>query len=254
MDNAKSKILVLVEGEKTDVVLMSHLLEVYGIDKKHEIVSYNTNIYTLYNKMFKDGDPDSIDLLQLLREHEKEEEKKTLFERHYSDILLIFDLDPQDPQFSETKIREMSEYFVESSDMGKLYLNYPMVEAFYHMKSIPDPEYPSYVVSLEELHSKLYKSRVNCENRNRDYTKFAVDRSECNIVIKQNIEKAFQMISPAYHINREDTVAPRQNEILNIQLSKLESEQLISVLCTCAFYIVDYNPTFITQGNIVPST
>ena len=49
------------------------------------------------------------------------------------------------------KITEMASYFVESSDMGKLYLNYPMVEAYYHMKSIPDPEFDSYTVSLEEL-------------------------------------------------------------------------------------------------------
>ena len=67
MDNAKSKILVLVEGQKTDPKLMKHLLEVYGIDQSHEIVSYNTNIYTLYNEMFQDGDPDSLDILQILK-------------------------------------------------------------------------------------------------------------------------------------------------------------------------------------------
>lgn len=37
--------------------------------------------------------------------------------------------------FTPEKIKRMSDYFVESSDMGKLYLNYPMVEAFYH--SVP---------------------------------------------------------------------------------------------------------------------
>ena len=41
----------------------------------------------------------------------------------------------------------MSCYFTESSEMGKLYLNYPMVEAFYHMKSIPDENYTSYLAT-----------------------------------------------------------------------------------------------------------
>lgn len=54
MDN-KAKILVIVEGEKTDIKLMSHLLDVFSISDNHTIISYNTNIYTLYNQMFSDG-------------------------------------------------------------------------------------------------------------------------------------------------------------------------------------------------------
>src|SRR5690606_34418543 len=186
-------ILVLVEGAKTDLRLMEHLFHLYGIDDKHQVVSYNTNIYTLYNKMFKDGNPADVDILQLLKENESDPQKKEIFNKRYSDILLIFDLDPHDSQFSEDKIMEMINFFVESSDMGKLYLNYPMVEAFYHMKNIPDPDYNSYTVSMDELRSKTYKQRVNSENRNRDYSKFAVNRMECNIVIQQNIDKAWKL-------------------------------------------------------------
>lgn len=67
MSKQKAKILILVEGEKTDVRLMRHLLNVYGISDNHTIVSYNTNIYTLYREMFADGDPSSMDILQLLK-------------------------------------------------------------------------------------------------------------------------------------------------------------------------------------------
>ena len=104
MDNAKSKILVLVEGQKTDPKLMKHLLEVYDIDQSHEIVSYNTNIYTLYNEMFQDGDPDSLDILQILKEHEKDDTIRELLNQRFSDILLIFDLDPQDPLYAHDEL------------------------------------------------------------------------------------------------------------------------------------------------------
>ena len=90
MADEKSKILVLVEGKKTDYQLMERLLQVYGIGDSHEIVSYNTNIYVLYNEMFRDGDPASLDILQTLKEHERDPEKKKLFDSWYSDILLIF--------------------------------------------------------------------------------------------------------------------------------------------------------------------
>lgn len=92
MAKEKRKIFVLVEGAKTDVALMERLFSIYQIDFKYEIVSYCTNIYTLYKEMFEDNDPDDMDLLQLLKSRESDLVKKTLFDEFYSDILLIFDL------------------------------------------------------------------------------------------------------------------------------------------------------------------
>lgn len=245
MAEGKSKILVLVEGEKTDYRLMGHLLEVYGISDSHEIVSYNTNIYVLYNEMFRDGDPSSMDILQILKEHERDLEKKKLFDERYSDILLIFDLDPQDPAFSADKIVEMASYFMESSDMGKLYLNYPMVEAFYHMKSIPDEDYYQYTASLEELRNRKYKERVTRENRNRSYAKFAVTKEECDIVIGQNIKKAWIVTEAEELVDGMMRILPNSLDILKAQLRNLEERQLVSVLCTCVFYIADYNSSLL---------
>lgn len=242
----ESRILVLVEGAKTDFRLMERLLHIYGIDNNHKVVSYNTNIYVLYQEMFEDGDPSSIDILQLLKEKERDSVKKEILNARYSDIILIFDLDPQDPQFSGDKVFEMMEFFTESSDMGKLYINYPMVEAFYHMKSIPDEKYNDYTVSLSELSQRTYKQRVNLENRNHDYSKFAISREECNIVIRQNIDKAWN-ISKMEKDHEEEILPPELVEVLKNQLSKLDVEKVISVLCTCAFYIVDYNPKFIIE-------
>jgi hypothetical protein len=229
-----AKILILVEGEKTDVKLMNHLLQVYGISEDHVIVSYNTNIYTLYKAMFLDNDPETIDLLQLLKSKEKDPQKKLIFEENYSDILLIFDLDPQDPTFTSESIREMQAFFTESSDMGKLYLNYPMVEAFYHMTEIPDDQYPTRIATLEELKAGQYKARVNHENRNHNYTKFAVSRDECNVVIRQNLEKGRSLASDTSDI-------PDCSRILTAQLALLEQEQVVSVLCTCVYYIAEFS-------------
>lgn len=242
MTNNISKVLVLVEGEKTDIRLMKHLFDIYGIAKSHTIVSYNTNIYVLYNEMFKDNSPEDIDLLQILKEHENDEKKKQIFNERYTDILLIFDLDPQDHMFSARKISEMCEYFVESSDMGKLYINYPMVEAFYHMKSIPDPDYYFRYATINELKAKLYKQRVNSENRNHDYNKFAAKRSECSTVIMQNIEKAFRLCSSEKKYLQP---VPDSKDILNIQLEYINKKSIIAVLCTCVFYIAEYNSNLI---------
>jgi len=246
MDNERGKILILVEGEKIDVRLMKHLLNIYGLSKKHRVVSYKTNIYALYNSMFRDKRPEDIDLLQLLKERESDVEAKSLFDEFYSDVLLIFDLDPQDDQYAEEKIIEMTKYFTESSDMGKLYLNYPMVEAFYHMKSIPDPAFNTYTVSAVELVNKTYKSRVNSENRNRNYSKFATNRDECNTVIKQNIDKSWTVAEKEPDENSESMI-PDSMDILIKQIRRLKEQNELLVLCTCAFYIIDYNPELIEK-------
>lgn len=241
MAEEKRKILVLVEGAKTDVALMERLLSVYQIDIKYEIVSYCTNIYTLYHEMFEDNDPADMDLLQLLKSREPDPVKKALFDEFYSDILLIFDLDPHDPGFTPEKISGMARYFVESSDMGKLYINYPMVEAFYHMASIPDPDFDSYYATLDELIAGEYKARVNRENRNHDYRKFAATKEECNIVIGQNISKSWRLVEN----DPGDNLLPAQVEMLAAQLNCIQSDRRVAVLSTCAFFIPEYNPKLI---------
>ncbi|MCL2362990.1 MAG: hypothetical protein FWC73_14410 [Defluviitaleaceae bacterium] len=244
MDSKQPKILVLVEGARREKELLAHLLEIYGIPGKFEIVSYCLSIYELYDLMFRDKNPDEINLLMHLRSREANPIKKLIFNENYAEILLIFDFDPHYRKYSDKAIREMVNYFTESTDMGKLYINYPMIEAFYHMRSIPDTEYNTYVVPMSELHPKnLYKQRVNNENRNRDYSKFAIDRHECTVVIQQNIDKAWILTRGIV-----ESHIPEGSDILEAQLKKLCCEDAIAVLCTCAFYIYEYNPRLLEKG------
>ena len=159
--------------------------------------------------------------------------------------MLIFDLDPQDPKFSAEAILEMSKYFVDSIETGKLYLNYPMVEAFHHMKNIPDPDYDSYITSLDELKSKSYKKRVHDETRGKGYRKIAENRAECNKVILQNIDKSWLVTGKPKPATDVKTLIPEQTAILQGQLEKLHTEKCVFVLCTCVFYIADYDSRLI---------
>lgn len=244
MNDDKAKILLLVEGPRTDYKLMQQLLNLYDIGDKYEIIPYNTNIYVLYKALFESGDSDSLDLLQVLKEKEDDHDKKKLFEAHYSDILLVFDLDPQDDLYSEDKILKMLAFFDESSENGKLYINYPMVEAFYHMKSIPDPDYFSYIATIEELKARKYKARVNRETHNNDYRKFVQSRKECDQVIIQNLRKA-QTIT--HNNGVDDLYVVDSAEIYLAQAEKIRKEAFLYVLCTCVFFIFDYNPKLIKE-------
>ena len=116
-------------------------------------------------------------------------------------------------KFTQQKIKEMSEYFIESSDMGKLYINYPMVESFYHMRMIPDEAYYERCVYRDELIQHKYKERVRQESRGNDYRKFAVDRKDFNTVILQNVNKA-KIISK--FANSDLQTMPSTGQILSV--------------------------------------
>lgn len=135
--------------------------------------------------MFSDGIDgfEGKDIRLILKAREKDPEKKKILDDRYTDILLVFDLDPHDPQYDPKHIKLMQEYFSDSSDIGQLYLNYPMVEAFYHLNSIPDDCYYDKTAFMTELKNKQYKSRVPKETRGNTYSKFASNKDEYTIVI-----------------------------------------------------------------------
>ena len=61
---------------------------------------------------------------------------------------------------------------------------------------------------MDELRQKWFKSRVQAENRNNDYTKFAIDKKECTMVIRQNIEKAWFIAGTKNPANRIQKLLP----------------------------------------------
>ncbi|MCL2527492.1 MAG: hypothetical protein FWE42_03655 [Defluviitaleaceae bacterium] len=235
MASKPAEILIIVEGSKTEVTLLNRLIEVYNLSSKFEITSYGTHIYALYHSMFRGKDPSDLDIRTHLRSREDNEVKKALLEKKFTDIFLIFDLDPHDSQYSPQIIREMMAFFNESTEMGKLYINYPMIESFYHMKCIPDADFNTYSINMDKLSPKnQYKEIINqiCP----DPRKFAASRQECTTVINQNIEKAHHRKG---HTSEEQI--PEAANILEAQLNKLHNENSIAVLCTCAFYIAEYS-------------
>lgn len=245
MNTSKAKMLVLVEGQKDEVRIMSHLFKTYDFDKEYEIVSYKTNIYNLYRNLFIDNDPEDIDLLMLLRSREPNEDKKKIFDDEYTDIILIFDLEVQDSFYSSDKIKRMKDYFNESTDNGKLYINYPMIESFYNRVSIPDNNFIDYKVNKDILLKKGgYKEVVYKDsyfNRNKLES---LNKGDYNTIIKENIDKGFNIIG---NINN-NTLVPDTSKILDVQIDDYTNNNELSVLCTCIYFVAEYNPKLIDNN------
>lgn len=151
---SKSKILFIVEGEVDESVYFKRLASCFGIN--FEIVSFSTNIYTLYKDLKKlSFDADIVDVLRTSKTVKAKDIEK--LNQNYAYIYLIFDFDVQHGlkggktdwhgiKCNIKKISEMAHHFTNESDpsIGKLYINFPMYEALFHVLEPSNPFEPRY--------------------------------------------------------------------------------------------------------------
>ncbi|MGN8835557.1 hypothetical protein ACTNCI_00945 [Mitsuokella jalaludinii] len=235
----RKKILAIVEGEKKEPEILRRVLDISGL-KQREIVPYKANIYDLYDRLYSEyGDTiDDVDIQEFLKEIHPDPESQDILDGNYTDILLIFDFDPQDNRYSAGKLIRLLEIFNESTQMGRLYINYPMVESFYHFRSLEDDSFLKEMFNLAEISpGSIYKERVNrltCIHQLRDVTK-----KELAYMIRLILKKVNRICE------RECTAAELADtlqDVADCQIQRLSAQQSMYVLNTCILYVYEYNP------------
>ena len=132
-----------------------------------EIWIYGTNIYQLYGDIVKEyGDEwakenEDIDLPFVVSK--KQHPDQLRYKKDFTNIILVFDYERHDPNFSEEKILEMQRYFVDAADMGRLYINYPMIESYRHLCQLPDDYFAERKIPVSLQPGKEYKALVEQE-------------------------------------------------------------------------------------------
>lgn len=141
-----------------------------------DIWIYGTNIYLLYEDIVKEYGPkwaeekDDIDLPFVIS---KKQGFDTLcYKEDFTNIILVFDYERHDKHFSERKIIEMQERFEDAADMGKLYINYPMIESYQHLKSLPDNDYFERKIPVSLQPGKKYKALADNETVIKEAVEF----------------------------------------------------------------------------------
>ena len=132
-----------------------------------EIWIYGTNIYQLYNDIVKEygeewaEENEDIDLPFVISK--KEYPDKLRYKEDFTNIVLVFDYERHDTNFSEEKILEMQRCFVDAADMGRLYINYPMIESYQHLCRLPDDDFAERKIPVSLQPGKEYKALVERE-------------------------------------------------------------------------------------------
>lgn len=166
-----------------------------------------------------------------------------MFDKKYTDIYLIFDFDSHYHKFNPENLIDMIGFFVDSTDKGKLYINYPMLESYRHIKKMPDIAF--FKLKVDIIDVKKYKNIVH------DYSDYKdINSYEYNTIIellKHHVIKFIIILSlNKEQINLKDfnlNILPENDiKLLNYEINMLNKEEKISVINTSFFYLLDILP------------
>lgn len=242
----KKNLLFITEGEADEPDFIKKFLKKCIPNVEYNIYSYSTTIHTLAKSIFNKNDEidEDLDITKVLKEQEKDLMKKQILQKDYTDIVLVFDFEPHcdSPEFE--KVEKMLEYFNDSSNMGKLYINYPMMQSYKHFRSFPDDEFKNRKV--ETMDASNYKTIVHKESkytRLKDYN-FPIFMK----IIGYHLMKANYIITKKYELmNKTEYVNLDHKKIYSIENDNNQKEHFVDVLNTFVFFAIDFNPTNILE-------
>lgn len=275
MQTKEKRILLLVEGKSAEVKLFSKILDCFPeIDvKKQNIVVYNTNLFALNQALTKEfGDTwydEKIEFLNFLKTspvtqdqisnlQNEQESADDVKEFKFTDIFLVFDYERQEPLFNAELIKKMLSFWNESTENGLLYINYPMVESYMHLKGpLPDTDYLTRKCSCAELFRKerkknKYKRIVGAESSFMDLEQYTKELFREFVI--HNLCKASAITRDTDDISvltaQQYWESIDYSEIADVENQCSHSEQtgFVYVLATCLFFIPEYNSDLIFKA------
>lgn len=247
------KILIALEGERTESDFFQSILQKFGLNADLCIVG--TNLYTLYHKC-KDYHFE-CDVKDVLKELVKKDDEKEKLEQKFAYTYLVFDADlhHKAPNQRDTavsieelltnnfpKLIEMAEHFTDETDpsIGRLYINYPMMESFRYCDTFNDERYLSSTVPIANIRN--FKQLASEKKLNgicvTKYTKINfTDLIHMNIKRLKPLSDDHFDVFPSYKVYQ--TVSEAQ-KIAKKQHNMVKIKKELYVLNTSLFIILDY--------------
>lgn len=233
------KILFIVEGVCDEVDFLEKLFKVSRKSDKYDIYSFETNIHVLASKLAPTGNLDKeLDIKQVLKEMETDKEKREILSQEFSDIYLVFDFEPHEDYPKFEIIKQMLEFFNDSTTNGKLYINYPMMQSYKHFSMLPNPNFKELMISKES--AKNYKKIVGdvskfTDLRQYDYSLFV--SLAYHHLLKNNYIRNGDYKLPT----REEFIKWNELDLFIAQRTILEKTNSVFVLNTIILILIDYN-------------
>lgn len=242
-----SYVLILTEGEKEEVYAIHSLNDIFLKGENMHIISFKTNIYSLYSQLKKDDF--ETDIIEVLKEKNAgkdilcgEISIAEIDREDISEIYLLFDYDAHHYDWnvarSISELTELVQHFDNETEQGKLYLSYPMVEAInYHYvnrsESMPVCYFPYHSGSNAE--GKHFKRIQN------EAVQFMKKLKKDGFTEDEWLEIFRQFLYVIHHAINDGTYENvNPINVFHAQLQLIENEQKIVVLSGIPALIIEY--------------
>lgn len=228
--------LFVFEGEGREKKYFRSLKSAFFREEEnHILVSFQNDIYELYQKLSNDEDLDPFELIREMNPTARSQEELTNLRRdQVGQIYLFFDMEPCDNLYSDQKLLNMLELFNNETEHGKLFISYPMVEA---LRDIDDhTEYLTRVANLSDCTGSKYKG-LSAERGSIIYQDARkIDKPLWQGLVAANVKKANRLISGDY------SAIPVLDPLILAraqQTTCLPNEQ-VSILSAFPIFLADY--------------
>lgn len=237
----RSRFLFIVEGASAEPRFIKKMFGTCFPNQDYETYTYSTNLHVLASRLeedYPDFDNGDIDIRLVLRSYETSKSKLKVLSGEYTDIFMIFDFEPQTDSPHFETIKRMLSFFNDSSDQGKLFINYPMLESVRHLKRMPDDSFSE--LKVESGDYGTYKKIVGDSSYYRDIDKY--DYGVFLSIASHHLKKLNRILNGKYEMPSKDAYFLLSHEALyTVQCECKDS--YVWVVNTCILELIDYNPT-----------
>ncbi len=236
------RILLIVEGEADEVKFLRILFQKCYRSAEYKVYSYKTNVHVLAQELYNnypDFEADEIDIKLVLSSLEPNEEKKKILRENYSDIYMIFDFEPQHDHPHFDTVKRMVNYFSDSTIMGKLYINYPMMQSYKHFERLPDDAFMDKTIERNLVTD--YKRIVGEKSKFTDLNSY--DYKIFYSLAVHHLKKANFILSGEYKLpSLKQYWDFDYGQLYDNQIAFLNAENKVWILNTCIFALIDFAP------------
>lgn len=239
------KIALIYEGVRTEKKLFESVAEHFFAGKADlEIVTLpaDGNLYMLWKRL--KADDFETDVLSVLREMSREAfDQLQDFDRNdFSEIYLFFDYDGHNDNIpkglqGQDALGQMLETFNNETELGKLYISYPMVESIKEI-SVCKQDYERLYLTLDECRG--YKESVGNRTDYSDYRR--ITKKMWNIACNASRKRASLIVSYKGNCGYDEFLKKMtQEKIYEAQKSHfIQENRMIGILNSIPLFLIEY--------------
>lgn len=214
-----SKILLLAEGKDPDKKLIEHIIKEFQI--KGEVIWTKIGTIYAFYKDIKEKYDENMDVIRYIKYKYSDKISKEIKASEISYVYLFFDYDLHSKLNEEyenfekiyeriNEISEINSFFENETENGKLYLSFPMIEAYHK------PIGCNYIYEKNNFEEKLedfkdFKKKIKNEIGNRGIESI---KSQYKEIIKFYIYNSEKILGMKFKEVEKNKVLKFQNELL----------------------------------------